>query len=227
MKERLQKRLTNMTVLAMKILPPAFALLLILGAVLVFTHIRLDQLGDYVQNNIFWGIMAILVIYGVKSLTVVFPVPVLYAVVGTLFPTPAAMAVNLAGLTVELMLPYGLGRLAGTELHRYILEKYPKAKAVADFKEKHNFFMIYMIRLIGIFSVDLTSMMMGSSRLPFKNYLAGSLLGMLPTLLIVTFLGANVTDPKSPEFLIAAGLTVALLLISFVLYKKYKTPTDS
>ncbi len=76
-----------------------------------------------------------------------------------------------------------------------------------------------MIRLIGIFSADLTSMMMGSSRLPFKNYLFGSLLGMMPSMMIITFLGANVTNPRSPEFLLSVVLTVLLTVFSFILYR--------
>lgn len=223
MGEKHQRHFIKLLMSVMKILPYVLVLVLIIGAFFLYPKISLDMLIEYTTDNILTGIAVVLALYAIKSLTVVFPVPVLYIAVGTVFPAPAAVAVNLAGLCLALSLPYGLGRLAGTELHRRILEKYPKARAMADFKEKHTFFMIYLIRLIGIFSVDLTSLMMGSSGLPFKTYLLASLLGMLPSMVIATFLGANVTDPLSPEFAVSAVLTMILLVISFILYRKYKS----
>lgn len=222
MKEKQQKQFTAFMVKAMKVLPIIFVLTLIAAAFVVYKHIRPDMLDEFIHRNLLSGILVVVGLYAIKSMTIILPVPVLYIAVGSLFPNVLiAIGVNLLGLTAELTVPYALGRLAGQDMHRYIIEKYPKARSFADYKERNSFFVIYMIRLIGIFSADLTSMMMGSSKLPFKNYLFGSILGMLPTMLIITFLGANVTNPRSIEFMLSVVLTVLLTVFSFILYKRY------
>lgn len=227
MKEEQQKQFTGFMVKAMKILPLIFVLALIAVAFIIYQHVQIDKLDEFIHKNLLMGILVVMGLYAVKSMTVVLPVPVLYIAVGTLFPNVAiAAAVNTLGLIAELTVPYALGRLAGQDLHRYILEKYPKARGFADYKDRHNFFMIYMMRLIGIFSADLTSMMMGSSKLPFKSYLLGSLLGMMPSMLIITFLGANVTNPRSAEFMLSVVLTVLLTCFSFILYRRYNKQNE-
>lgn len=226
MEKRNPKHLSDLFTGLTKVLPVVFISVIIICAIFVYKTINFDQLASYTANDMILGIVMILFLYAVKSLTVIFPIPVLFITVGTLFSVPVAIAVNIAGLIVSLVLPYGLGRFAGADLHHFIVTKYPKAKKFSALKENHSFFMIYMIRLIGIFSIDLTSMMMGSSKVPFKTYLLGSLLGMLPSVLIASYLGSNVTNPFSPEFAVSILLTVVMLVVSYVLYKKFRVDQE-
>lgn len=66
---------------------------------------------------VFWGC------YAVKSLSVFFPLLVLYAAAGRVFPLSKALLVNLIGLVICESIPYGIGRLSGTSLAAKLREK--------------------------------------------------------------------------------------------------------
>ena len=212
----------------MNFLPLVLAVLLVLGAFFLFTNFSLDRLADYAADDLIFGILVILFLFAVKSFTVIIPVHILYIAVGSVFPMPLALLINLAGLSLELSLPYFLGRLAGKDLYHKLVTKYPKAQKFAERVGDKGFFRIYLVRLIGLFSMDLTSMVMGCvAHLSYKSYLLASLLDSLPTLLIITYLGANVTDPYSMEFIIAIILTLLLAVFSLILYKKHNAQEDA
>ena len=58
-----------------------------------------------------------------KSLSVFFPLLVLYAAAGRVFPLSKALLVNLIGLVICESIPYGIGRLSGTSLAAKLREK--------------------------------------------------------------------------------------------------------
>lgn len=61
----------------------------------------------------------LLALYGVKSLSVAFPLSALEAAGGLLFPFPAALAVNLCGVAVAQAVPYLLGGGSRTAWRRW------------------------------------------------------------------------------------------------------------
>ena len=66
-------------------------------------------------------------------------------------------------------------------------------------------------------------MYFGSIRAPYPTILLGGLLGGLPSLLAATLLGASVSQPGSPAFWIALGITAgvsALSLLGYLLWQK-------
>ena len=79
---------------------------------------------------VFWGC------YAVKSLSVFFPLLVLYAAAGRVFPLSKALLVNLIGLVICESIPYGIGRLSGTSLAAKLREKYPKLLALETLHQR-------------------------------------------------------------------------------------------
>lgn len=82
---------------------------------------------------VFWGC------YAVKSLSVFFPLLVLYAAAGRVFPLSKALLVNLIGLVICESIPYGIGRLSGTSLAAKLREKYPKLLALETLHQRGSF----------------------------------------------------------------------------------------
>ncbi len=161
----------------------------------------------------------ILLLFGLKSLSIVFPILVLYALSGILFPPIPALLLNLLGTAVVVSLPYGLGRLSGTELVEHIFAKYQKAAHLRDFQQHNDWFVAFFFRVLGILPGDVVSMYFGASRLTFWRNLLGGLAGMFPALLAGTFLGSSITDPTSPTFLASAAGMVLISLLSVVFYR--------
>ncbi len=63
----------------------------------------------------------------------------------------------------------------------------------------------------------------GRSKIPFHAYLFSATLGSLPSMISTTLLGKSLSDPSSPFFCIALALTLAVSIVSFIIYKKSNT----
>lgn len=61
-------------------------------------------------------------------------------------------------------------------------------------------------------------MYFGSVRGPYLTCLLGGLLGGLPSLLAATLLGASVSQPGSPAFWLALGITAGVSFLSLLGY---------
>lgn len=200
-----------------------FPLLAVASIVLIAIHYRswfsLDYLSARMPAQPLAAAGLILLLFALKSLSIVFPILVLYALSGILSPPVPALLLNLLGTAVVVSLPYGLGRLSGTELVNHIFAKYKKAARLRDFQQQNGWFLAYFLRVLGILPGDVVSMYLGASKLPFPRNLLGGLAGMLPSLLAATFLGSSITDPASPVFLASAGGMVLISLLSAVVYR--------
>ena len=71
---------------------------------------------------------------------------------------------------------------------------------------------------LGIRDGDIVSMYFGSVRGPYLTCLLGGLLGGLPSLLAATLLGASVSQPGSPAFWLALGITAGVSVFSLLGY---------
>ena len=162
----------------------------------------------------------LLALYACKSMTVFFPLVALYLAGGLLFPLPAALTVNLIGLAVCSALPYLVGRCSAAETLDRLRQKYAKLQTVEKLRQENNFLFALLARAVGILPGDVVSLYFGAVRLPFGPYLAGSLLGLCPTMVAVTIMGGNVSDPFSPAFLAAAGIDLLVVAVSFVVCKR-------
>ena len=112
----MRKRVAEILMTIAKILP--FVVMLALVALYLPNKdaVSVDSILRYTPDNLWLAALAVLAAYAVKSLSVFFPLLVLYAAAGLLFPLPAALLVNLSGLLVCVTVPYGIGRFAGKDL---------------------------------------------------------------------------------------------------------------
>ncbi|EEG31770.1 SNARE-like domain protein [[Clostridium] methylpentosum DSM 5476] len=164
--------------------------------------------------------LALVGIYAVKSMSVFFPLLVLYVSAGTLFSPWWAILVNLVGLFVCVSIPYWLGRLSGRGLTEKLFKKYKKAEEIKRFNLENQWFICYILRVINLLPGDIVSLLLGSMGIGYKNYLLGSLAGLLPTMLAATFLGSTILTPTSPGFLCSAAATVVISVLSILLYRR-------
>ncbi len=85
-------------------------------------------------------------------------------------------------------------------------------------QEGHYLFLSFFLRVIYLLPGDIVSMYFGSVRGPYLTCLLGGLLGGLPSLLAATLLGASVSQPGSPAFWLALGITAGVSVLSLLGY---------
>ncbi len=201
--------------------------LALLIALSVFFLLHLDDLTvehllAYTPDNYVLAALFLLGMFALKSLSVFFPIVVLYLASAVIFPLPVALLINLAGATVDFLPPYGIGRLWGVEPVESLLSRYPKAKEIARFQRKSDWFTSYFFRIIGCLPGDLVSLYLGALRIPLFRYLTGSLTGILPGLLSSTLIGISISDPTSPLFWGSAAVTIGISALSALLHWKWR-----
>ena len=188
----------------------------------ILREMTLEDILAYEPENLVLASVGLLTLYAVKSVTVVFPLILLYAASGILFDPVWAISVNLLGLVLVVSIPYGLGAFYGRTYVEGILAKREKIGILREIQGKSGLFISYFTRVVGILPGDLVSMLLGALHIGYGKYLAGSLLGLAPVMLAATFWGAAVTDPASPGFWISGVITVTLSAGSAVLYLVYR-----
>lgn len=177
-------------------------------------------LTDALQNPLLTAGL-LLLLYMLKSLTIFFPLLILEMAAGYLFPAPAALIINFLGIGIVLTIPYWIGRALGLRQVSKLTRKYPKFQAIMEKQQNHSFFLCFFLRVISCLPGDIVTMYLGATHTPFSHNLLGGTLGILPGMILATFMGVNIQDPSSPAFWISAALSVGLTVLSIVLYYVY------
>ena len=145
----------------------------------------------------------LLLFYGLKSITIFFPLLELAA--GHLFPAPAALAVNFIGMWIVLTVPYWIGRALGLRQVSKLTRKYPRFHAIVAKQQGHSFFLCFFLRAVSCLPGDIVTLYLGATRTPFWHNLLGGTLGILPGMVLATLMGSSIQDPSSPPFLLSTG----------------------
>ena len=163
----------------------------------------------------------LLLFYLLTSLTIFFPLLILEMSVGYLFPAPVALFLNFLGIWIVLTIPYWIGRTLGLRQVSKLIRKYPKFQAIIEKQQDHSFFLCFFLRVINCLPGDLVTMYLGATHTPFFHNLFGGALGVLPGMVLATFMGINIQNPSSPAFWISVALSVGLAVLSTMLYYFY------
>lgn len=206
----------------LRVIPPCITAGLILVFFLYLRNVTFSDIVNLAPDSP-WGAAAVLVvIYSIKSMSIVFPLTALYISAGVLFPFWVAILVNLVGLFCCTTIPFWIGRFSGAPLMEKLTEKYPKVNKLSEIGTSNEVFSSYILRAIGILPGDVASAVMGACGYRFPAYTLGSLLGLLPAMIIQTLMGRHLDEPLSPLFIFLFCLLIAVSVISTFCYNRYR-----
>ena len=184
--------------------------------------LTIDDLVAYTPKEPLRAVLFLWLAFAFKSLSLVFPVMLLFAVSGQLFPLPAALAVNTVGIAITLSVPYWIGRFSGNDLTEKLMVKYPKLREVRAMRQKNNFFFSFLTRAIGVLACDVLSLYFGNTRMPYLPYVTGAVLGFMPDLVCATILGDQIKNVHSPAFWITVAVNLLCCTAGFLGYLAYR-----
>ena len=81
-------------------------------------------------------------------------------------------------------------------------------------------FASYISRAVVVVPGDLVSMIHGALRMPYRPYLLGSIMGVMPEMLVQTYIGAQLKHLTIKSVLVMIALIAATLAFSLILNKK-------
>ena len=211
--------------LSERLLPFAVVLILALSvgvSIYMKKHnLGLERLIGIEGGGMVMAIFIALLLFAIKGVVMFIPLSGLYLAVGAVMNDEIiAFLVNLIGIVICLSIAYFNGTKITMERAKEIYRKFPKIKMLDDFESENSLLFSFLIRIFGIVPCDVVSMYCGIKKIPYKEYLLGSVAGMIPGLILTGIIGANITNPLSVPFLGSCALQLAGTLGSLYIYKK-------
>ena len=188
----------------------------------VFRNITAEQLMKYTPENIWLAAAVIIGMFCLKSLSFFFPMFVIVVVCGKIAPHfLIAVLINAIGTFCMMNIPYFIGRFAEREFVQGLLKKNKKIEQLHDIHMNNEIFFVFFLRAINILPYDVVSMFLGSTNISWKKYIAGSMLGTYPGMVLATIMGCNADDPLSAGFILPAAAEVLMGIASALWYFIY------
>lgn len=215
-----RNKIIKIVVWAFRIFPILAILYFIFAFGQNLKHITIDNIINFTPDNYFIASILVIALYILKSVSIVFPVAVLYISSGMIFSPIIAIVINIIGLFAGISTMYWIGRFAGKQSIDKLVFKYKKVESLKRIGNENELFISYILRVINLLPTDIVSMILGSSSIDYKKFVVGSLAGLFPSMIAITFLGSSVLNPDSPQFIISCISVILISAISFFLYHK-------
>ena len=191
--------------------------------------ISVDTVLRFTPARPLLAFLFLLLLYALKSVSLMLPILLLDTVCGILFPLPVAILTASLGTAITLTVPYMIGLGAGPDMTVWLQQRHPRLRELRELRSSNDFVFAFLVRIIGILPCDVVSLYLGNTRMPYRKYLPGGLLGFLPDILTATIAGMSATDRSSPWFWgsIALNLAVAAgATLFYALFRRCKRGPD-
>ena len=164
-----------------------------------------------------WAAAAIVLgVYAAKAVVFIIPASLVYISVGMAFPTPVAVALNCAGIALEITISYFLGRFLGGDKVDKLLRGKKGYATLEKFRSKGRYAFVFLLRFAS-FPIDFGSLFFGASGFAFPSYYLMSLCGILPRVIALTILGYGIYELIPMKYILIAVLcAVPVALIAFL-----------
>lgn len=180
-----------------------------------------ESILRYTPQNHVLSFFVILLLFVLKSISIVIYIGILYAASGILFSLPFALIVDILGTAAALSVPYLIGRVIGPNVAARIMERYPKVEAIRDKRRNGDFLFSFIIRFIGGLPTDIVSLLMGTMKVDYLRYLFGGLLGLAPRMAVYSIMGMSVTDMNFSLFFIAIAVELIIVAGTAIMTKRH------
>jgi len=200
----------------------------LLIVILIFALIYLKNIG--VLNNLdsksiknwvsSFGALAPFIYVTMFSLVplTLFPDSILAIAGGMAFGLLKGSIFTIIGALIGGTISFYISRLLGREIVEKIVRG--KGKWFEEGIENKGFLLILTLRLIPLVPFDIISYGAGLSKIKYSDFAFATLIGIIPGVLIFSNLGDKTLDVQSPQFIIAIGILIILLILSYFLKKK-------
>lgn len=158
------------------------------------THLDMRTLAA-AAPSLLAAVLTVLGVYVLKGLVFVIPASLFYISVGMAFEPLTAVAVNLAGILLEVTVSYVFGRFLGGAYITKLLQSKKGGQRILEMQNKRSgAASVFVMRLLPVFPIDFVSLFLGGSKYPFVKYLLLSVAGIAPRVILFTLLGDTIYD---------------------------------
>ena len=173
-------------------------------------------ISEMITGGTFAIACGIIVFSLIKSFALVFPPAVLFAVYAYIMPDYwTAFAINLISVFLSLFVPFFLGKFTGAGMVKTLKKRFKAIKKIDDFAGSNETQMAFAVKLSGILPGDLSSLLFGAMNISLKKFIIGSNLGMLPLVIVYTFLGIALKNIGNAPWIVVIPV-VAIVVFNII-----------
>ena len=173
-------------------------------------------ISEMITGGTFAIACGIIVFSLIKSFALVFPPAVLFAVYAYIMPDYwTAFAINLISVFLSLFVPFFLGKFTGAGMVETLKKRFKAIKKIDDFAGSNETQMAFAVKLSGILPGDLSSLLFGAMNISLKKFIIGSNLGMLPLVIVYTFLGIALKNIGNAPWIVVIPV-VAIVVFNII-----------
>ncbi|MBV4440331.1 TVP38/TMEM64 family protein [Clostridium tyrobutyricum] len=183
-------------------------------------HLRLHKLRNYIQSYGKFSVFIFIIIYSFKPVLFIIPSSLMSILAGSIYGPYVAAILSMIGCFGSATVAFFLARFFG----RTFVDKVLRGKALKldNNIEKYGFKIMTMMRLSFVFPFDPLSYASGLSKMKYRDFILGTLIGIFPEMITYSFMGKNIEHPFSIKFILPILLLVIVVIIAIALRKRIK-----
>ena len=179
---------------------------------------RARSWGTALQNLGPQGVLLLLIV-GTLTTAVGLPRQLVAFVAGFAYGVAAGLLVSVFAAILGCTLTFLLSR---TLLRGYVQTRFPQAVQALDrFVASDAFLKVLVLRLQPLGTNLLTNLCAGLTGIKASTFLAGSLVGFVPQMLVFNLVGSGVRIGSGAQLGISAVLLLVSLLLGVILYRRH------
>jgi uncharacterized membrane protein YdjX (TVP38/TMEM64 family) len=174
-----------------------------------------------------WGPLMIVGLYGASTI-LLFSKGTLDIVSGTIYGSFGGSLIAIIGLNIAAMIAFAFARFFA----RRFVQKHERGwiKKYDDVLAEEGFMAVLFMRLL-FFPFDIVSLGCGISRMSFRQFAFGTLLGSIPGTVTLVVLGGSLHNPKTwfifgALFILTIGSAFLLRRLPWTRKRLYKEPHE-
>lgn len=177
-----------------------------------------DTLTTWLQDNRTWAWAVILVLWLVQAVLAPLPAPILVMTTAVLYAGTTAgimftIVLTWVGSMLGAVVCFGLSRHFGRD---WVVRKghLDRMKELDGYLEERGAYVIFLTRLIPILSFDIVSYAAGLTKIRWRDFIAATGIGMLPTNVIFILFAAEALSQDETGLRIISGVGLIMLAIA-------------
>ncbi|ALU36773.1 TVP38/TMEM64 family protein [Clostridium autoethanogenum] len=188
-------------------------------------RISMDSIRSYIQSYGKFSDIIFILIYTIRPVVIILPASLMSIIAGSIFNSYMALLLSMIGCFGSATLAFFLSRFLGRSFVNKILKG--KALTLNDNIEKYGFRIMTAMRLSFVFPYDPLSYAAGLTKIKYRDFIFGTLVGILPEMVTYSLIGGNLTKPFSFKFILPIIVLFIIACISIYMHKKKSKDTNN
>lgn len=184
-------------------------------------HIRPKDIKRYILSYGEFAALVFVIIYSLKPILFVVPASLLSIMAGGIFGPWKAFFLSMISCFFSATVAFFLAKKLG----RPFVDKILKGKVMKldNGIEKHGFMIMLLMRLSFVFAYDPLSYAAGLTSMKYRDFILGTIIGIVPEMLCYSFMGKNFERGFSLRSFTPLIIIIIVAPIAIIVYKNYKS----